>query len=76
MFSDQELTDLTNVVHGILAGLPVPFKPDDDKTCNGIQGGCPVKANTPTVFKTSLPIKSVYPSVSVHGYRILPFKLT
>ncbi|XP_067848103.1 NPC intracellular cholesterol transporter 2-like [Heptranchias perlo] len=54
----------TAVVHGILAGIPIPFKiPNDDGCKCGIQ--CPIRDNQSYHYINSLPIKSEYPSVKL-----------
>ncbi|XP_068607925.1 NPC intracellular cholesterol transporter 2-like [Brachionichthys hirsutus] len=51
------------VVHGIVAGVPVPFPLDNDDGCKcGIQ--CPIKQQDYN-YVTSLPVKSIYPSMKL-----------
>ncbi|XP_041070374.1 NPC intracellular cholesterol transporter 2-like [Carcharodon carcharias] len=52
------------VVHGILAGIPVPFHiPNSDGCKSGIQ--CPIQKNQKYSYINSLPIKGEYPSVKL-----------
>lgn len=51
------------VVHGIVAGLPIPFPiPVQDGCKSGIQ--CPIQKQQKYHYVTALPVKSEYPSVS------------
>ncbi|KAH3846495.1 NPC intracellular cholesterol transporter 2-like [Dreissena polymorpha] len=61
--SKTSQSQLTSVVHGILSGVPVPFSPTDTNACNGIVEKCPIAPNNNYSFKTSLPVKSIYPSL-------------
>ncbi|WAR18337.1 NPC2-like protein [Mya arenaria] len=54
---------LKNVVHGIIARLPVPFNPADADACNGMEPKCPTEANKNYKFVTSLPVKTEYPTI-------------
>lgn len=50
------------VVHGVIAGVPVPFPiPIDDGCKCGIQ--CPIKVQQEYNYVNALPVKSGYPSV-------------
>lgn len=50
------------VVHGVIAGLPVPFPiPDDDGCTSGIQ--CPIESQKSYTYVNQLPVKTVYPSI-------------
>ncbi|KAM9777268.1 NPC intracellular cholesterol transporter 2-like [Neosynchiropus ocellatus] len=50
------------VVHGIIAGLPVPFPiPIEDGCESGIQ--CPIQKQANYHYITTLPVKSEYPSM-------------
>lgn len=54
----------TAVVHGIIAGVPIPFAiPIGDGCKSGIQ--CPIQKQQTYHYQTKLPVKSEYPPVSV-----------
>lgn len=54
----------TAVVHGIIAGLPVPFPiPNNDGCKSGIQ--CPIQKQQVYNYMTALPVKSEYPSIKL-----------
>ncbi|KAF3701265.1 Epididymal secretory protein E1 16.5 kDa secretory protein [Channa argus] len=54
----------TAVVHGIIAGVPVPFPvPIEDGCKSGIQ--CPIQKQITYHYATELPVKSEYPSIKV-----------
>lgn len=53
----------TAVVHGVIAGVPVPFPiPIEDGCKSGIQ--CPIQKQQMYHYLNSLPVKSEYPAVS------------
>ncbi|KAI5102316.1 NPC intracellular cholesterol transporter 2-like isoform X2 [Silurus meridionalis] len=50
------------VVHGVIAGVPVPFSiPIDDGCKSGIQ--CPIQAQKSYSYVNQLPVKPEYPSI-------------
>ncbi|XP_027027936.1 NPC intracellular cholesterol transporter 2 [Tachysurus fulvidraco] len=50
------------VVHGMIAGVPVPFPiPNDDGCKSGIQ--CPLQKQKTYSYLTQLPVKSEYPCI-------------
>ncbi|XP_068194608.1 NPC intracellular cholesterol transporter 2-like [Antennarius striatus] len=50
------------VVHGIIAGVPVPFPiPIEDGCKSGIQ--CPIEKQQKYNYVNSLPVKSAYPAI-------------
>lgn len=52
------------VVHGVIAGIPVPFPiPNDDGCKSGIQ--CPIQKQKTYSYVNQLPVKADYPSVSL-----------
>lgn len=51
------------LVHGIIAGVPIPFPiPKDDGCQSGIQ--CPIQKQQSYHYLNSLPVKTEYPAVS------------
>ncbi|KAM8913242.1 NPC intracellular cholesterol transporter 2-like isoform 1-T4 [Spinachia spinachia] len=54
----------TAVVHGIIAGVPIPFPiPIEDGCKSGIQ--CPIQKQKKYHYLNSLPVKSEYPSIKL-----------
>ncbi|XP_062863330.1 NPC intracellular cholesterol transporter 2-like [Trichomycterus rosablanca] len=52
----------TAVVHGVIAGVPVPFPiPVEDACKSGIQ--CPILKQNQYSYVTQLPVKAEYPSI-------------
>ncbi|TTC14937.1 Epididymal secretory protein E1 [Bagarius yarrelli] len=50
------------VVHGVIAGVPVPFAiPNDDGCKSGIQ--CPIHKQKSYSYVTQLPVKAEYPPI-------------
>lgn len=59
------------MVHGVIAGVPIPFAiPNDDGCKSGIQ--CPIQKQKTYSYVNQLPVKSEYPSVSftVHHFSV------
>ncbi|CAK6957062.1 NPC intracellular cholesterol transporter 2-like [Scomber scombrus] len=51
-------------VHGIIAGVPVPYPiPNEDGCKSGIQ--CPIKKQQTYHYLNSLPVKSEYPAIKL-----------
>ncbi|XP_061423899.1 NPC intracellular cholesterol transporter 2 [Lethenteron reissneri] len=62
--SDTESQGSTAVVHGILAGIPIPFPiPNNDGCKSGIT--CPIAKNQAYTYDVGLPVKSDYPSIKL-----------
>jgi len=60
--STVESTTSKAVVHGVIAGLPVPFPiPNDDGCKSGIQ--CPIEKQKSYTYVNQLPVKTEYPSI-------------
>ncbi|MCJ8736910.1 hypothetical protein PDJAM_G00017690 [Pangasius djambal] len=52
------------VVHGVIAGVPVPFPiPNDDGCKSGIQ--CPIRKQKTYSYVNQLPVKAEYPSIKL-----------
>ncbi|KAL5008051.1 hypothetical protein ScPMuIL_013632 [Solemya velum] len=58
-------TKTTAVVHGIIAGLPVPFSIPHPDGCTGSGLTCPLKQGQQYKYKSQIPVKSDYPSIRV-----------
>ncbi|XP_074654606.1 NPC intracellular cholesterol transporter 2-like [Tubulanus polymorphus] len=55
---------LTGSVHGILGGFPIPFPiPQTDGCQSGV--ACPITAGSSHIYKASIPVHKLYPSVKV-----------
>lgn len=55
----------TALVHGVVAGVPVPFPiPQPDGCKSGIQ--CPIEQQKTYSYVNQLPVKNEYPAVSVN----------
>ncbi|KAL5970076.1 Eukaryotic translation initiation factor 4 gamma 1 [Taenia solium] len=50
------------VVHGIIAGIPVPFTLPDNDLCHFVQPGCSIKPNSAEQMDYNLYVKESYPS--------------
>merc|ERR1712150_291039 len=61
----EDVTKATSVVHGVLAGIPIPFPIDNPNGCVDSGLTCPVKSGSDVTYSTSLFVKSEYPNVRV-----------
>uniref|UniRef100_A0A3Q3VJX1 NPC intracellular cholesterol transporter 2 n=1 Tax=Mola mola TaxID=94237 RepID=A0A3Q3VJX1_MOLML len=62
--SGVESTTSKAVVHGIIAGVPIPFPiPVEDGCKCGIE--CPIQTQKSYHYVTSLPVKSEYPAIKL-----------
>ncbi|BHF69908.1 Phosphatidylglycerol/phosphatidylinositol transfer protein [Sparganum proliferum] len=53
-------------VHGIIAGVPIPFPIPDNDLCKFASPSCPLDAGTTHTYMYSLEVKKTYPSISLH----------
>ncbi|CAG2060281.1 unnamed protein product [Timema podura] len=60
----EDLKKVTTVVHGIVAGVPVPFNVPDPEACDTCLK-CPLSANTSYDYRATLPIARFYPTVNI-----------
>ncbi|XP_072313724.1 NPC intracellular cholesterol transporter 2-like [Eucyclogobius newberryi] len=62
--SEVQTQASTAVVHGIIAGIPIPFPiPVSDGCHSGIS--CPIQVNQVYHYVATLPVKTEYPSLKV-----------
>ncbi|KAM6912451.1 NPC intracellular cholesterol transporter 2-like [Xenentodon cancila] len=62
--SGVESQTSTAVVHGIVAGIPIPFAiPIGDGCKSGIK--CPIQKQQTYHYQTTLPVKSEYPKIKL-----------
>ncbi|XP_064602970.1 NPC intracellular cholesterol transporter 2-like [Liolophura sinensis] len=63
--SNEAAPKLTTVVHGILAGVPVPFPVPNPDGCTNSGITCPIANGQTYSYTAILPVLSSYPSVKV-----------
>ncbi|KAG5857543.1 NPC intracellular cholesterol transporter 2-like [Anguilla rostrata] len=62
--SDDASQTSKAVVHGVIAGIPVPFSiPNDDGCTSGVV--CPIQKAKTYSYVNQLPVKSTYPSIKL-----------
>ena len=66
--ADENITTATTKVYGQVGGVKLPFALAQDNACKDQGIVCPMAPGKPYTFKTTLPIKSVYPTVSQCWY--------
>ena len=69
--SDEAVTTAKTVIHGIIAGVPLPFPVPDDNACHVMK--CPIAAGTTEIYSPSLKCEPSYPKVLLYdSYKIPP----
>ncbi|XP_055531426.1 NPC intracellular cholesterol transporter 2 homolog a-like [Wyeomyia smithii] len=63
--SEDDLSELKAVVHGIILGMEVPFKLPNDNGCVDSGLECPLAKDTELKYTTTLPVLKQYPKVAV-----------
>jgi len=63
--SDVVSQTLESKVHGIIAGIPVPFPLKNTDGCKNCNITCPVLKNKNYTYNNVLEVKSVYPKIKV-----------
>lgn len=58
-------SSVTADVHGVIAGVPVPFPLSQPDGCKNSGLTCPLKAGTTYSYNNTIPVKRSYPSVSI-----------
>ena len=61
--ADEEVTTAKTVIHGIIAGVPLPFPVPDDNACHVMK--CPIAAGTTEIYSPSLKCEPSYPKVFI-----------
>merc|ERR1712135_36209 len=61
-------TAVNTVVHGIIAGIPVPFSVPEGKACETghVNPGCPLTPGSEHAYDIKLPVSSWYPSLRLN----------
>ena len=63
IIAETGFSSLTAKVYGIIAGIPIPFRLENPQAC-GRSIACPVKEGTDLVYKESMLVQRIFPSVS------------
>ncbi|KAJ8341587.1 hypothetical protein SKAU_G00338780 [Synaphobranchus kaupii] len=62
--SNDESQSSKAVVHGVIAGVPIPFPiPNDDGCKSGV--ACPIQKDKTYSYVAQLPVKTQYPSIKL-----------
>jgi len=62
---NEDATSAKAVVHGIVAGVPVPFPIPNPDGCKDSGLTCPLKKGTQYTYSTKIPVKPEYPSIKL-----------
>lgn len=64
---NKAVNSINAAIHGIVAGVPVPFPFDHPNACDGSSGlHCPLAAGTTYKYSATLPVKSEYPAIKLY----------
>lgn len=63
--ANENSSKLSAVVHGIVAGIPVPFPLDNPDGCKDCGITCPIKNNNEYTYTTNIFVKTSYPSIKL-----------
>lgn len=63
--TDKTVTSAKAVVHGVLAGVPIPFPISNPDGCKNCGLTCPLKASTKYSYHDDIFVKPIYPLVDV-----------
>ncbi|XP_013400078.1 epididymal secretory protein E1 [Lingula anatina] len=63
--ANEAATKLTASVHGIVAGVPVPFQVPVSNGCAPSGVACPTKTGQDYNYSTYVPVLKIYPKISV-----------
>ncbi|KAK3792341.1 hypothetical protein RRG08_046650 [Elysia crispata] len=61
--ASASLTKAESSVHGIIAGVPVPFPLKDKNACNNMK--CPIKSGDKVIYKNFVAVRKEYPGIEV-----------
>lgn len=59
----EQVTKATAVVHGVIAGVPIPFKIPNADGCKNSNLACPLASGSSNQYKTSIYVDPSYPKV-------------
>jgi len=62
---NEDTKTAKSVVHGIIAGVPIPFGLDNPDVCSGSGVTCPLTSGSAYTYKTYIYVRSEYPSLSL-----------
>ncbi|XP_059156003.1 NPC intracellular cholesterol transporter 2-like [Physella acuta] len=61
--ANQEITEAVTSVHGIIAGVPVPFPLPDPNACHFMT--CPIASGATGLYKNAIFVQQVYPKITL-----------
>lgn len=66
MDSKDLATNATTSVHGIVAGVPLPYKTDYYRACQKAGLSCPLKPSSENIYMAKLYVSKLYPSLNLY----------
>lgn len=65
LFTAAEVKKINAVVYGVLEGVPIPFPLPNPDGCTNSGLKCPLEKGTPYKYHSIIPVKKIYPAVSL-----------
>lgn len=65
LFIGGDIKAVKAVVHGIVAGIPIPFPVPNPDACKNSNLVCPLKSGQTYVYQDVIPVATTYPTVSI-----------
>ena len=62
---NKPVTAMQATLHGVIAGIPVPFPLPESDGCKLSGDSCPISAGTEVTFAEGLDVKSSYPAIKL-----------
>ncbi|XP_064623250.1 NPC intracellular cholesterol transporter 2-like [Lineus longissimus] len=63
--SNEQTNTVKAIVHGIIRSVHIPFPIPNSNGCKNCGLTCPLKKGTSYSYKTSIPVRSVYPDLQL-----------
>ena len=70
LIAEETISKATTVIYGIIGGVKFPFAGVSKDACQDQGLTCPLKPGTENTFKTVLPVKPLYPTVSSFSWSL------
>lgn len=73
LFSAEDVSEVTTVVHGIIMGVEMPFILQNPNACQDSGLKCPLTKDSTYQYSARLPVLKSYPKVSLLKYLLFTF---
>ena len=70
LLTAASVTKIQAVVYGVLEGVPIPFPLPNPNGCSNSGVKCPLEKMATYTYHSVIPVKKIYPAVSIVDYVI------